>query len=172
MKMEVTKEFIRIVLEDLQHSLDTVLENLTQVEITWQPVDSLNSIGLILFHIARSEDFFIQELVRNQTQVWEKDDWFKKFGFPKEERGRHYQAEQVKAFLCPDLALLKDYNASIRQLTLEYISKLTQVEYRRIVTTPRGERPVSGFLSGIITHAAQHTGEISYLRGLQWGLNR
>ena len=55
----MTKEFIRTVLEDLQRSLDTILDGLTQDEVAWQPTDTLNSIGLILFHTARSEDFFI-----------------------------------------------------------------------------------------------------------------
>jgi len=170
--MEMTKEFIRTVLDNLQRSLDTVLDGLTQAEVAWQPTDTLNSIGLILFHTARSEDFFIQELVRRQPQVWEKDKWFEKYGFPSEERGRHYKAEQVKNFVSPDLALLKAYNASVRAHTLDYLTNLTQEEYHRVVTTPRGERPVSGFLSNITIHAAQHTGEISYLRGLQRGLNQ
>lgn len=170
--MEITKEFIRSVLDDLQQSLDTVLEGLTQTEVAWQPTDTLNSISLILFHTARTEDFFIQELVRGQSQVWEKDKWFEKYGLPIEERGRHYTAEQVKAFASPELAQLKAYNTSVRAHTLDYLAGVTQEEYHRVVTTPRGERPVSGFLSSIITHAAQHTGEISYLRGLQRGLNQ
>lgn len=170
--METTKGFIKLVLEDLQRSLDTVLDGLTQAEVAWQPTQSLNSIGLILFHTARSEDFFIQELVRRQPQVWEKDKWFEKFKFTREERGRHYTAEQVKAFVPPDIAELKTYNASVRAHTLEYLEELTPEEFHRVVTTPRGERTVAGFLSSIITHAAQHTGEISYLRGMQRGLNQ
>ncbi|UCD08004.1 MAG: DinB family protein [Dehalococcoidales bacterium] len=170
--MELIKGFTKNVLNDLQSSLDTVLGGLTQEEISWKPKETLNSIGLILFHTFRTEDFFIQELVRQQTQVWEKEKWFEKFGFTAEERGRHYQEEQVKTFVCPELSLLVDYNISVRRETDSYISGLTEDEYHRIVTTPRGERPVSGFLNSIITHRAQHTGEISYLRGLQRGLNK
>ncbi len=170
--MEITKGFITSTLDELQRSLDSIIEGLTQKEVAWQPNNTLNSIGLILFHTFRSEDFFIQELVRNQSQVWEKDGWFKKLGFPKEERGRHYQAEQVKAFIVPDIQLLREYGKAVRAHTLAYVAGVTIEEYRRIVKTPRGERPVSGFLSNIITHAAQHTGEISYLRGLQRGLNQ
>ena len=170
--MKITKAFIQTVLEDLQLSLDTVLDGLTQAEAVWQPSDSLNSIGLILFHTARSEDFFIQELVRGQSQVWEKDNWFERCKLPREERGRHYTAEQVKAFVPPDITLIKAYNASVRAHTLDYLAGLTSEEYNRVVTTSRGERPVAGFLSNIITHAAQHTGEICYLRGLQRGLNK
>ena len=170
--MELTRAFIKIVLDDLQKSLDTALTGLTQGEVAWQPNSTLNSIGLVLFHTARSEDFFIQELVRKQPQVWEKDRWYERCGLPAEERGRHYRAEQVKAFVSPDVGLLKAYQASVRDHTLDYLSSVTAEEYHRVVTTPRGERPVSGFLASIITHAAQHTGEISYLRGLQRGLNQ
>ena len=170
--MEMIKEFTRSVLDDLQRSLDAVLEGLTRDEIVWQPETTLNSIGLILFHTARTEDFFIQELVRRQTQIWEKDKWFEKFGFTPEERGRHYTAEQVQSFISPELSAMREYFTSVRTHTLEFIAELTEEEYRRVVTTPRGERPVSGFLSSIITHAAQHTGEMSYLRGIQRGLNQ
>ncbi len=170
--MEMTTAFVRDTLEDLGRSLDAVLDGLTQAEVAWQPKGTLNSIGLIFFHTARSEDFFIQELVRRQPQVWEKDGWFERCGFPAAERGRHYRAEQVKAFVCPDIGLLKSYNSSVRAHTLDYLSGLTAEEYRRVVTTPRGERPVAGFLTSIVTHAGQHIGEMSYLRGLQRGLNK
>ena len=170
--MELTNEFIKNVLHDLQMNLSTILDGLTQEEVSWQPQESLNSIGLILFHTSRTEDFFIQELVRQQTQVWKKDKWYEQYGFTPEERGRHYTEELVKSFICPELSLLVKYNESVRKETDSYISGLTEQEYHRIVTTPRGERPVSGFLNSIITHRAQHTGEISYLRGLQRGLNK
>lgn len=170
--MELTKGFIKSVLNDLKMNLDTIIDGLTQEEISWKPKDTLNSIGLILFHTFRTEDFFIQELVRVKTQIWEKDKWYEQFGLTAEERGRHYQEEQVKTFVTPELRLLIEYDTSVRRETERYVSGLTEDEYHRIVTTPRGERPVSGFLNSIITHRAQHTGEISYLRGLQRGLNK
>jgi hypothetical protein len=170
--MDTLKEYIRQTLGDLQQSLDTVLDGLNQDEIAWQPSDTLNSIGLILFHTSRTEDFFIQELVRKQTQIWEQEKWFEKFGMPAPERGRHYTEEQVRSFVSPDIGLLKDYFKSVRESTLEYIKGIDEEEYSRVVVTPRGERPVSGFLSTIITHAGQHIGEMSYLRGLQRGLNK
>src|SRR5512134_2441864 len=107
--METPVGFIRTTLDDLQRSLDAVLDGLTQKEVNWQPTGTLNSIGLIAFHSARSEDFFMQELVRKQPQVWEKDAWFEKCELPKKERGRHYRAEQVKAFVSPEIGLLKAY---------------------------------------------------------------
>ena len=167
-----TKEFIHLTLESLQRNLDAVLDGLTPAEVVWQPAVSLNPIGLILFHTGRSEDFFIQELVRGQPQVWSRDKWYQRFRLPEEERGRHYKAEQVNAFASPDLGELRDYFAAVRAATLDCLKSLTPADFERKVTTPRGENTVSGFFSNIINHGAQHTGEISYLRGLQRGLNK
>ncbi len=167
-----TSEFIVTVLNGMQSSLDTILEGLTPTEIAWQPTKDLNSIGLILFHTARSEDFFVQEITRRNTQVWEKDEWYKRFNFPKEERGRHYKAEQVNSFVTPSLENLKSYYVAVRKENLAYIEGLTIEDFNKEVKTPRRETTVGGFLANVVNHTAQHIGEMSYLRGLQRGLNQ
>lgn len=167
-----TKEFAGFILEGLQRTLDMVLDGLAREEIAWQPAKDLNSIGLILFHTARSEDFFMQELVRKQRQIWETGGWMAKFGMPYEERGRHYSAAQVNTFVPPDLDEMRKYFTEVRRQSLEYISTLKPEDYSKEITTPRGANTVAGFISNIIMHSAQHTGEMSYLRGLKRGLNK
>lgn len=167
-----TKEFIRIELESLQRNLAPILDGLAPAEVAWQPSETCNSIGLTLFHTFRTEDFFVQELMRSLPQVWVKDKWYVRFNLPEEERGRHYKAEQVKAFVAPDLVLLRGYNTAVRAETLEYLKDLKPEDFHRKITTPRSETTVAGFFSNIVIHTAQHTGEVSYLRGLQRGLNR
>jgi hypothetical protein len=167
-----TTDFICTALESLQRSLDSVLEGLTRAEITWQPAEHCNSIGLILFHTTRSEDFFVQELMRNQPQVWEKDQWYVRFNIEEKERGRHYGLEQVKAFIVPEFSDLRDYNVAVRRATLYYLKDLKPEDFIRGITTPRGQSTVAGFFSNILIHAAQHLGEMSYLRGIQRGLNK
>ena len=166
------KEFIRTALESIQRNLEPVLDGLTQAEVKHQPAQDLHSIGLILFHTARSEDFFVQELMRGKPQVWEKSRWYVTFNVPIEERGRHYKAEQVNAFVSPDLGELRGYFVAVRRETLDYLGSLNPEDFHRNIKTPRGETTVGGFFSNIISHAAQHTGEMSYLRGLQRGLNK
>ena len=89
-----------------------------------------------------------------------------------EERGRHYNPEQVNAFVPPEIADIRKYFAEVRTQTLEYVKGLEPEDYNREITTPRGTNTVSGFLTNIINHAAQHTGEMSYVRGLKRGLNQ
>jgi hypothetical protein len=167
-----TKEFIAMVLERLDSDLAHVLDGLTQTEVAWRPAHSYNPISLILMHAARSEDFFVQELMRHQPQVWEKSKWYLRFNLPVEERVRHYNEEQVNAFVSPDLAEMRNYYTEVRKETLGYLASLTPKVFFQEVKTPRGNTTVAGFFANIINHTAQHLGEMSYLRGLQLGMNK
>lgn len=166
------KDFITMVLDRLDSDMTNLLDGLTQVEIAWRPAHNYNPIGLILMHAARSEDFFVQELMRRQTQVWEKNRWYLRFNLPVEERVRHYTAEQLNSFVSPDLIELRSYYAEVRKETLDYLSSLTPKDFFQEIKTPRGETTLAGFFANIINHTAQHLGEMSYLRGLQHGLNK
>ena len=167
-----TKEYISIELDGLDRNLKRVTDGLTQEEIAWRPACGANSIGLILFHTARSEDSFIQVRLQEKSEVWETGKWHDVLNVPKDEAGAHYTAEQVNAFPVPKLDNLMAYAAAVRAATKEYVNSLTADVFERKITMPHfGEMPVAVILSLTVGHAAQHIGEISYLRGLQRGLD-
>ena len=167
-----TKEYINIELDGLDRNLNRVTDGLTQEEIAWRPTCGANSIGLILFHTARSEDSFIQARLQEKPEVWETGKWYEILNIPKDEAGAHYTAEQVNAFPVPKLDNLMDYATAVRAATKEYVNSLTADSFERKITMPHfGEMPVAVMLSLTVGHASQHIGEISYLRGLQRGLD-
>lgn len=47
------------------------IDGMTDEEISWHPRPDANSIGLILYHMARSEDGLINGMVRSEKQIWE-----------------------------------------------------------------------------------------------------
>ena len=65
------KELIKAGLENVKRSTDRALDTLTPAELKWQPRPDANSIGLILFHMARVEDAIVQSLLQRKPQVWE-----------------------------------------------------------------------------------------------------
>jgi uncharacterized damage-inducible protein DinB len=166
------KEFASMVLGRLDSDLTAVTDGLSRAELAWRPAHGYNPIGYILLHTARSEDFFVQELMCQQKQVWERKQWYSRFDLPAEERVRHFKPEQVNAFATPDPDLLRDYSAEVRKATLDYVSSLKSEDFNREIKTPRGETTVAGLLSNVINHSSQHLGEASYLRGLQRGANQ
>jgi hypothetical protein len=166
------KEYIGMELAGAERGINRVLDTVTQEEIIWRPACGCNSIGLILYHLARSEDMFTYGALQNKPQLWETGKWYNKLNVAENEAGSHYTAEQVNAFPVPKLADIMEYFQAVRAGTLAYLNSLKTEDFERKVTLPFGEFNVAGIFSIIVGHAAQHTGEISYLRGLQRGLDK
>jgi hypothetical protein len=187
-----TKEFIKVGLENTKKSVDRVLDGLTPAELNWQPRSDANSIFLILFHMARFEDSFVQSLLQQKTQIWEVEKWYEKLGKDKSDSGSHYTPQQVASFTIPDFRDLQEYTVSVRKHTLEFVKDLTPEKLdQKVELPPMGpprstvaggqstppRRPpfepiVGSMLLMTVTHLAQHAGEISYLRGLQRGMDK
>jgi len=167
------KEYIRMEFDGLERSSKRVLDGLTQDEVLWRPACGCNSIGLILFHTARSEDSFIQGRLKGKPELWETGKWYKKLNLAENEAGAHYTAEQVNAFPVPKFEDLLAYYAAARVQTMNYLKTMTAASFDKKIKMPHfGEISLAGIFSIIVSHSAQHIGEISYLRGLQRGMDK
>ncbi len=165
------KDYLLIELAGLERGLKRVTDGLTQPEVCWQPGHGCNSIGLILYHLARSEDMFVQTRLRQTTEIWEADRYWEPLNVSQEEAGAHYTAEEVDRFPVADLAEIMKYFDHVRRETVAYVKGLKAEDFDRMIAMggPFGEMSVAAILSIVVSHAAQHTGEMSYLRGLQRG---
>ena len=183
--MEAT-QLIRDGLANAKRVADKTIDGLNEDELNWQPKPGANSIGLILFHMFRSEDSFVQYLIQKKSPIWTSDKWCEKLCKPPTDSGSHYNAEQIDTFKVPRIEDLMAYGKAVREKTLEFVDRLTPekldaaVELPPIPHTPgQGtppRRPFEPFVGSLlimtVTHQAQHAGEISYLRGLQRGLDK
>ena len=173
-----SKELITAGLDSIKRTVDRVLDGLTQDEISWHPRPDANSIGLILFHMARSEDSFVNRMIQGKPQLWETGKWYTKLNKGLDDGGAHYTAEQVAGFFVPDLKLLQAYADAVRKQTLDYIAKVTPEMLDKEVIMPQMgpvKRPPSNvgkILQMNVTHLSGHAGEISYIRGLKRGMDK
>ena len=166
------KAFLMVGLNGLDRNLGRVTDGLTQEELAWRPTYGANSIGLILFHVFKSEDSFIQERLQGKQSLWESDKWYEKLNMPKDEAGAHYTAEEVNAFPVPKLTDLLAYGAAVRNESKFYIESISADDFDEIMSMqPFGDMPKAFLLSLTVSHAAGHLGEMSYIRGLQRGLD-
>jgi uncharacterized damage-inducible protein DinB len=167
------KEYLKLELEGLERGLKRVLDGLNQEEITWRPSSGSNSIGLILFHTARSEDSFIHARLKAEPELWVTGQWYKKLNMAENEIGSHYTIDQVNAFKPPKLADLVEYYTAVHNQTMDYLKTLTAENFDKTIDMPRrGETKVAAVFSIIVSHTSQHIGEVSYLRGLQRGMDK
>lgn len=166
------KEFLRMEIEGLDRGLKRVTDGLTQKEIEWQPACGCNSIGLILFHVFKSEDSFVSGRSKDKKELWETGKWYTKLGMDAKEAGAHYTVDQVNAFPVPKLQKLMAYGAAVRKQTLAYLDKMKAADFDKKIKMPWGEMPLALIFSFIVSHTTGHIGEISYLRGLQRGMDK
>ena len=181
-------ELIQNGLENGKRVIDRTLDGLTPAELKWQPRSDANSIGLILFHCIRSEDHGIHRL-QGKPQLWESEKLYQKFNKTIDDGGAHYTVEQVAAFVVPDLKELLAYAEAVRKNTLEYLKGLKPKDFDKKVNLPPPPVPVvipagrsiptrpfnlivGSMLMHEVTHLSEHAGEISYIRGLQRGMDK
>ena len=181
-----TRELIQSGLRNVSRNLDRILDTLTSAELEWQPRPDAGSIGLIFFHLTRYEDVILQGRIQAKTELWESGNWYRKFGKDTGDNGSNYTEEQVAAFVVPKIEDMLSYAGEVRKATLEYLDGITSDDFDRKLALPARPAPPGGRPSGTprpqptvgsmllmsVTHSSQHDGEISFLRGLQRGMDR
>jgi hypothetical protein len=128
--------------------------------------------------------------LQGKPQFWESEKLYQKFNKTIEDGGAHYTAEQVATFVVPDVKDLLAYSELIRKNTLEYLKGLKPKDFDKKVNLPPPPAPVAmpagnppphrppfelivgSMLMHEVTELAGHAGEISYIRGLQRGMDK
>lgn len=81
-------------------SLESALDGLSQADLDHQPKADCNSIGWIVWHLARVQDAQIADLM-GEEQVWVKGKWHPRFSrsADPEDTGFGHSSEEVAALL-------------------------------------------------------------------------
>jgi hypothetical protein len=122
--------------------------------------------------VAKFEDSFTNARLQGKPEVWAIKKWYQRLDLAENEAGAHYTAEQINAFPVPRGEDLLAYHAEVRGQTREYVNSLTPDVFEKNITLAFGDRSVAAILSLMVAHASQHVGEISYLRGIQRGMDK
>lgn len=167
-------QFTLGILSNLQETLTRALNGLTPEELSYQPDKESNSIGFILWHQIRAEDMMINATLLGKPEEWETGKWAVRMGFEEDfkDSGWGYTAEQISFFTIPKLEEMIAYGTAVRSEAEKYISGLSPEDFDEVKNTMFGEMPVSNILTMLIGELALHTGHITYIRGLQRGLDK
>ena len=105
----VMDEFLRI-----EDELGQVLKGLTVEDLNTQPAPDCNSIGWLAWHLTRSHDRNMSE-VMGEEQLWIAEKWHVKFNRAPDpgETGVGHTTEQAKAFQSPEAAVILAYHHAI-----------------------------------------------------------
>ena len=67
--------FVESLLSDMKGWLDAALDGLTPQEMSWSPAPGCNSIGFLLWHILRAEDFWVQGHIQGILEIYVSEGW-------------------------------------------------------------------------------------------------
>jgi len=145
---------------------------LTTEEASWRPEREANSIGWLLWHLARVQDDHIADAA-GTAQVWTTPEsgrsWSERFGLPFDagETGFGQSPEEVGRVRV-DGPLLDAYQADVHAATMRYVGSLTTDELERVVDRS-WDPPVTAAvrLVSVIGDCTAHLGQAQYVLGMQ-----
>jgi hypothetical protein len=145
-----------------------VVSDLTDDQLAWRPSPSAHSIAFTLWHMARTEDSF-QNDVNQRGTVWANGGFAAKWGYPEKGVGTGWDDERAASLPMPGKERLLEYVSAVFAACDEAADKLDE--------TSLNETRRSGFLGadaivgevllGSITHGNRCLGEMEYIKGLQ-----
>ena len=130
-----------------------------------------NSIAWLLWHAGRQMDVQLAQL-NGESQVWHSQGFDSRFNLGElgDTVGYGHTAEQARAVVVEDAALLADYLGAAIAALSRYIAGLSEADLDDVIDTSwtphvtRGVRLVS-----MIDDAAQHVGQAAYAAGILAG---
>ena len=127
-----------------------------------------NSIAWLLWHAGRQMDAQLAQL-NGEPQVWHRQGFDARFNLGElgDTVGYGHTAEQARAVVVEDAALLVEYLSATAAALSEYIAGLSEADLDDVIDTSwtphvtRGVRLVS-----MIDDATQHVGQAAYAAGI------
>jgi uncharacterized damage-inducible protein DinB len=160
------------VLEDaygrLPGLVDAAVRGLTPEQLRWAPKPGANSIGWLIWHLARVQDSHLAEILDTE-QVYITGGWAARFGRKADpsDTGYGHRPADVAAVVPESAQALTDYYQAVHEKTWDFLGGLSDADLERIVDH-RWDPPVTlGVrLISMYDDDAQHVGQAAYVRGL------
>ena len=140
--------------------LDRCVEDIDEGQYNWKPSGTCNPISKLHAHVLATTDFFATSLLQGQAPTW--SEVASKAGLPPN------MMEIWGSDATISLSVMRDYAKTLRESVLAYIDSLSDEDLSRQVETRfRGTQNVGWVLQLIGSHTANHTDEISAVKGMQ-----
>ena len=171
------KAFLQIVdagLKEVFGDLKRTLEGLDEYELHWRPTLESNSIDWIVWHMVRTEDYWINTRLCEIESVWVSQGWQERIGVFVEGTGYGQTLEELRSMPELDVELVMEYYSAVRERTGEYfVDEIEETDLGRVIGM-MGTEPmtVAGALGHLLAEEAEHLGQVGYVRGMVRGLNR
>ncbi|HET6625690.1 MAG TPA: DinB family protein [Nocardioidaceae bacterium] len=151
----------------IRESVHQVADGLSPEQLAFAVRPGANTIGWLLWHLARVQDDHIAE-VAGTDQVWDTDGWADRFGLPFDTAATGFgQSPDEVAAVRVEADQLTGYYDAVHARTLDYVTALSDKDFDRVVDE-RWDPPVTlGVrLVSVVNDDTQHVGQAAFVRGV------
>lgn len=144
------------------------VEGLSPEQLVAAPAEGANTIGWLVWHLARGQDAQIAD-VAGTEQVYLTGGWAARFGLEADasDTGYGHGPDDVRAVRPESAEALLGYLDAVHAATLRYLTTLTDADLDRVVDDAWDPPVTLGVrLISIIDDDVQHAGQAAYARGL------
>ena len=128
---------------------------------------TIGSIASIYAHVVFGEDAFVQSRFQGKPTIYQSGGWEQRTGIPFPGIPPAITPEWARA-LKMDLSTFQEYAEAVFAATDSYLANLPDSELERKVQGVLGEYTLGWGIAILLgQHAAQHSGEIAALKGVQ-----
>ena len=160
--------FIRAVFESSYGWIKNACDGLTEEQLHYQPAKDSNPIAWLVWHLSRVKDR-VTATISGEGEVWVTEGWNERFGIDADATGAGDSPEQVAA-LRVNSDLLFGYADAAHRVTLQRLAEITPERLGQPVEYVLGDtRPAWQAIRGMLGDSYQHTGHITYVRGMITG---
>jgi uncharacterized damage-inducible protein DinB len=160
-------DFMKDSLDFLHRGFRQAPEGLDDSQLHFVPEGQSHSIAWIMWHAARIEDLFINQLFQGKPAEFDTGGWADKTGLPAKGFGTGQSTEEASAVRIADLNAFEDYRETIIQQAEDFFANLRDEELTREVKLgDRTEQLGESINLHLVTHLNGHRGEINLLRGM------
>lgn len=146
------------------------INGMTDEGLYFQPTPDANSVAWLAWHLYRWQDTY-SAMPSGEPDEWVSGGWTERFGIAPERGGVGDTPEQVAAFR-PSRDLLMGYVEAAHRTVLERVKRFSNEQLSKETEYAVGE-PLLPYWAGMLrmfNDTIQHTGQITYLRGITSGI--
>ena len=160
-------DFMRQTLDFVHRGFAGAGEELDDEQLHFVPEGQSHSIAWCMWHGARIEDLFFQQLFQGKPSEWDANGWAERCGLPAKGFGTNQPADEARALRIGNIEAFRAYQAKVADLSGAFLSGISDADLGREVKLGEKTETLGESINlHLVIHLNGHRGEINLLRGM------
>jgi uncharacterized damage-inducible protein DinB len=159
--------FMKQTLDFIHRGFRGAPEGLSDQQLHFVPEGQSHSVAWCMWHAARIEDLFFQQIFQGKPSEWETGGWAAMTGLPEKGFGTGQSTEDAASLHIASLDQFRGYQARVAELSAAFFDSASEKDLEREVKLgERTEKLGESINLHLVIHLNGHRGEVNLLRGM------